>query len=176
MIDRISLCEGYWQYYSDWHLGGLTRRCNATGRGIAVQLDRLRFRPSPLLTTERLSDEAREVYLALVERWEKPHMKHEPLSKIEPGADVCGGPNVGCEECGLGDIPAPADLDDPKIHERYEQAQDGHFSWSECEGCGSPLGGQRYPAHQRDGDEWLHLDLCVDCYFTLEGLPLEEDE
>lgn len=73
-MNRFSVCEAYWLYYVHWHASGLTRRCAATGRGIAVQLDRMRFRPSPLLGFDGMSDDDREdvrdAYVALVRRWE----------------------------------------------------------------------------------------------------------
>ena len=40
---------------------------------------------------------------------------------------------------------------------------EGNFSWSACESCGSTLGGNRYAAHGIiDGDVY-HFDVCVDC-------------
>ena len=73
-MNRFDVCEAYWLYYAHWHLSGMTRRCHTQGRGIAVQLDRLRFRPSPLLSFDSLRHEdredARDVYLALVRKWE----------------------------------------------------------------------------------------------------------
>lgn len=41
---------------------------------------------------------------------------------------------------------------------------EGGFSWSPCEGCGSTLGGNRYAAHGRTPDGTLiHFDVCGDC-------------
>jgi len=72
-VNRFDVCVAYWLYYAHWHAGGLTRRCHAH-RGIAWQLDRMRFRPSPLLTLDSLRhddhSDARDVYLGLVERYE----------------------------------------------------------------------------------------------------------
>jgi len=72
-MNRFDVCEAYWLYYAHYHAGGMTRRCEG-GRGIAVQLDRMRFRPSPLLSFDSLRREdregAREAYLALVRKWE----------------------------------------------------------------------------------------------------------
>ena len=45
---------------------------------------------------------------------------------------------------------------------------EGSFSWSSCEGCGSTLGGNRYAAHGVDSDgAILHLDVCEDCLLAL---------
>lgn len=73
-MNPFTVCEAFWLYYAHWHAGGLTRRCERQGRGIAVQLDRMRFRPSPLLRFDSMRDDDREdvrdVYVALVRRWE----------------------------------------------------------------------------------------------------------
>ena len=60
----------------------------------------------------------------------------EPLGLIEDstGCEVCeadGELQVPCEQCGSAD-------DENGIQE---------FSWSRCQGCGSPLGGGRYRLH-----------------------------
>ena len=39
---------------------------------------------------------------------------------------------------------------------------EGSFSWSGCDFCGSTLGGDRYCAHDENGN---HLNICVDCLF-----------
>jgi len=72
-MNRVSVCEAYWLYYAHYQSAGLTRRC-LVHHGIAAQLDRLRFRPSPLLSFDSLRrddhEEARDAYLALVRKWE----------------------------------------------------------------------------------------------------------
>jgi len=74
VMDRFSVCEGYWLYYSHWHKGGITTRCLRQGREIARQLSRMGFNPAPLLTLRSLADDeregAREVYLELVRKHE----------------------------------------------------------------------------------------------------------
>lgn len=69
-MTRFDICEGYYMYASHYHASGLTNRCIETGRTITEQLDRMRFRPSPLLSEDTMSEEAWEVYNALVTRWE----------------------------------------------------------------------------------------------------------
>ena len=45
---------------------------------------------------------------------------------------------------------------------------EGYFSWSSCECCGSTLGGDRYAAHGRMTDGSLvHFDVCVDCLWYI---------
>jgi len=45
---------------------------------------------------------------------------------------------------------------------------EGSFSWSPCEGCGSTLGGTRYAAHGVDSNgDIIHLDICEDCLLAL---------
>lgn len=61
----------------------------------------------------------------------------------------------GCRECGLSETPTEA--------ERCA-ADEGSFSWSACESCGSSLGGNRYPAHYLDDNgEISHMHVCTDC-------------
>lgn len=69
MMDRVSICEGYWLFYIHWHRNGMTERCARVGRLIGVQLERLRFRPSPTLTLDSASEQAREVYEDLVNEY-----------------------------------------------------------------------------------------------------------
>jgi hypothetical protein len=94
-MDRISVCEGYHLYYAAWHASGRTRRCERQGRSIAEQLHRMRFEPGPMLDLRSLAHddraEAREVYLALVER-------HE-------GAQAAADEDAWLEDqaCGVGD-------------------------------------------------------------------------
>jgi hypothetical protein len=69
MFDRFAIAEGYYLFYAHWHMGGLTERCHRQGRGIAEQLHRMRFRPSPLLTLDTADESTRDVYDALVDRY-----------------------------------------------------------------------------------------------------------
>lgn len=107
------------------------------------------------------------------------------------------GAMCGCDECGLGEfnradngtITRTVD-DDETGEEREEPVSDdevehavsccdeGGFSWSACDSCGSHLGGDRYPAHGvikiNDGREIItHFDICVDClcYHANGDLP-----
>lgn len=79
-------------------------------------------------------------------------------------AHVSVGACPTCDDCGLGDVET---MDDP----RYESAGEPHFSWSDCEACGSSLGGDRHPAHgvasPLVGGELIHLNICTDCLFFL---------
>ena len=79
---------------------------------------------------------------------------------------VSTGACAGCDECGL--TTGSSD---------YERAalDEGCFSWSPCEGCGSSLGGNRYPAHGRDAnDEIVHFSICVDCLYFLNYGQLDD--
>ena len=45
---------------------------------------------------------------------------------------------------------------------------DPFFSWSQCDGCGSSLGGDRTESTGIDEDgESISLDLCIDCVMYL---------
>ena len=61
-----------------------------------------------------------------------------------------------------------------------EHACESSFSWSDCDSCGSSLGGDRYPAYgtfRDDSDELqlVPLYICVDCVlFHANGVMPEE--
>jgi len=65
------------------------------------------------------------------------------------------GHREGCEDC---------------EHFDPDAGDEGHFAWSECESCGSKLGGMRYVGHGYDpgvpGERacgWHHFSICADC-------------
>lgn len=79
---------------------------------------------------------------------------------------VSTGACPGCDECGLSESPTE--------HERG-CADEGGFSWSSCEACGSTLGGSRYPAHGRDKNgDLLHFEVCEDCLMYLNYGQLDD--
>ena len=52
---------------------------------------------------------------------------------------------------------------------------EGSFSWSSCEICGRPFGGDRYAVHAvNDDNEILHFDACEDCVYFLEYGRLDD--
>lgn len=59
-----------------------------------------------------------------------------------------------CETCSRTDWPM-----------EYEcPVDEGGFSWSSCDSCGSGLGGDRYAAHGfLENGELTHLEICPDC-------------
>ena len=60
-----------------------------------------------------------------------------------------------CPEC------PDIDFDDDNERHFYEE---GGFSSSQCDSCGSTLAGDRFTAHGIAADkEIYHLDICVDC-------------
>lgn len=91
----------------------------------------------------------------------------EQVSHFCKGLNVCSGATPACPSCNL--------------DEDEEYCDEGHFSWSSCDSCGSTLGGTRFIAHGtcRDEDgkfQLIHLDICVDClmYHEYGTLPGEE--
>lgn len=58
----------------------------------------------------------------------------------------------GCPDC-------------PEEQDPEKNPDEGGFSRSDCDSCGSSLGGGRYAAHGFDDKtgELYHLDICVDC-------------
>jgi len=71
MFDRFDICEAYACLESDWNVGGIlwerpsNRRRNES---IGVQLDRMRFRARPSLSTDTLTENGRAIYDAAVTR------------------------------------------------------------------------------------------------------------
>lgn len=70
---RFNICEAYYMYHVLYHRSLQTERdrTRSPERWILNQLDRLRFRPSPLLTYETMTDEARSIFNDLVNRYER---------------------------------------------------------------------------------------------------------
>ena len=71
------------------------------------------------------------------------------------------------------------------------ERDEGGFSWSSCDTCGSSLGGDRYPGHAldrdpqapgyvRDSANIIHLEVCADCLMFIangdEPEASDEDE
>lgn len=79
---------------------------------------------------------------------------------------VSTGACPGCSECNLSD-----DATDSEI----ASSNDGGFSWSSCDCCGSSLGGSRYPAHGDVDGKLIHLDVCADCLEYIEYGRLNDD-
>lgn len=71
-MNRFDICEAYYLYASNYHRSGLTERCVRHATPIWEQLERMRFRPSPMLSEETLSEAGWEVYQQLIEKWETP--------------------------------------------------------------------------------------------------------
>ena len=70
--DRCDICEAYFLLECDWNVSGILRERPSNRRrneSIGCQLDRIRFRPSPLLSYDRLSENGREIYDTAVERF-----------------------------------------------------------------------------------------------------------
>ncbi len=74
----------------------------------------------------------------------------------------------GCKAVSVGHCPGCSDCPD----EQDEAVGDeGGFSWSGCDCCGSSLGGDRYAAHfiilndkgSVVGQPIHHMEVCVDC-------------
>lgn len=90
------------------------------------------------------------------------------------GLHISTGSAASCPECceafGL-DPDADTDENQAAI---YESGDEGGFSWSQCDSCGTTLGGDRHTAHGwpvdqanddiRSGEYTLfHLSICTDC-------------
>lgn len=61
--------------------------------------------------------------------------------------------------------------------ECQDSTDEGRFSWSACDACGSSLGGDRFAAHYIDDTDCErqpnHIEVCVDClqYIANGTLP-----
>lgn len=63
MFDRFDICEAYYLFAADWHRGKWSPEYAIFGR-----LHRMRFRPSPLLSRDSLSDNARWILARLIRK------------------------------------------------------------------------------------------------------------
>lgn len=104
-------------------------------------------------------------------------------------AFVSTGACTGCTDCGLPTIEEPDPDEDWYDKERREKktkeieharecADEGGFSWSGCDCCGSTLGGQRYAAHgvSTTDQRLSHLDVCVDCLYYINYGCLDDTQ
>ncbi len=65
-------------------------------------------------------------------------------------------------------------VDEPSEHD-MDMANEGSFSWDDCDSCGSTFGGDRYAAHAihhdafgpnaRRPNDVHHISICSDCLF-----------
>lgn len=95
-----------------------------------------------------------------------------PLERLRGLHSAHPGAAPRCRECGLEDL-RHAD-DDPN---RYDAANEPHFSWRGCDACSTRLGGDRHPAHALDEHgTWHHLNVCHDCYLALAGYAVDPKE
>ena len=81
---------------------------------------------------------------------------------VSPGAAAC------CAECrSIYDL--DDDLSNDEAQEILYDAAEPCFSWSQCDSCGSTLGGDRHEAHgiphdfKAGDDTIIHLSICSDC-------------
>ena len=87
---------------------------------------------------------------------------------------ISSGLCAGCGTC--------ADAYDFDDEEAFSEAisngnvcDEPSFSWSRCEVCGRPEGGDRYAVHAvGSGDTILHFDACVDCVYFIEYDKLDD--
>ena len=76
---------------------------------------------------------------------------------------IAPGATTSCDECFWG----LSQKEKNDLSDEDKQAWDeGSFSWSDCNSCGSLLGGDRFPAHaieHNPNHQIYHIDICVDC-------------
>ena len=66
MFDRFDICEAYYLFACDWHRGQWSPEYAIFGR-----LHRMRFKPSPLLSRDTLSDNGRWILAQLIRKARK---------------------------------------------------------------------------------------------------------
>lgn len=146
-FDRFDIVEAYYCALSDCHGGQASREYARLSR-----MSRY-FKPRASLSADTLDDNAREIYLAVCQRL-----------GCEPTCDM-GTPDEACElwlcsDCvlvqesdGTGDeardLECESALRDLNAEGMLVSNNDDRhgrdeFSWSECDCCGSRLGGARY--------------------------------
>jgi len=62
-FDRFDICEAYYLFAADWHGGKWSPEYAIFGR-----LHNLQFRPSPILSKDSLSENARDILANLIRR------------------------------------------------------------------------------------------------------------
>lgn len=89
---------------------------------------------------------------------------------------------ITCVECGA-NLHEDGCCDEacPKCGASYDMMNESHFSWSPCDCCQRPLGGDRYPANgYRPPDEGetkgecLEYNICTDCVYYAEYGRLDD--
>jgi len=66
MFDRFDICEAHYLFASEWHQGQWSPEYAIFGR-----LHRMRFRPSPLLSKDTLSENGRRILAKLIRKARK---------------------------------------------------------------------------------------------------------
>ena len=75
-FDKFDICEAYYMYMVLWNSGGATNRWYTTSRNcrreqsISAQLHRMQFIPRLSLSEETLTENGRDIYNDLVNKWE----------------------------------------------------------------------------------------------------------
>jgi hypothetical protein len=86
-FDRFDICEAYLVMEWDWHSGGWLqeresnvrrgKRRGYIGEATSIQLERIHFRPAPSLCYDTLSENGKEIYHMLEERYGFPSTRKE---------------------------------------------------------------------------------------------------
>jgi len=88
---------------------------------------------------------------------------------------VSTGPCPGCPQCA-----SYAGMGEEEHREAWEAGKiesEPYFSWSPCDVCGSPLGGDREDLHYVSEGEIYHGgEVCVDCMIYLANGDVPDDE
>lgn len=87
------------------------------------------------------------------------------------GLHVATGAAASCQEC-RDSFGCDDDASDDEAQEYLYSVDEGSFSWTQCDSCGTTLGGDRHAAHGWPTEPALdldaintlyHLSICTDC-------------
>ena len=73
-FDRLDICEAYYILESDYNVGGWLRERPSNVRRMescSVQLHRIGFKPSPIISYDNLSENGKVIYDNLEAKWFK---------------------------------------------------------------------------------------------------------
>lgn len=76
--------------------------------------------------------------------------------------EITGISTGGCPGCATCEAVRTPEMSEEEF---LDLATEPSYSWSSCDWCHSPLGGDRHPAHGILDGEILHFEICTDCLF-----------
>ena len=69
-FDRFDICEAHYLFAADYHGGAASKEYQ-----VFSKLSRIRFRPSPMLSRDTLTENGRDILARLIWQWRKANHK-----------------------------------------------------------------------------------------------------